>query len=141
MLIILDSNEFIFALGAQEPNARMLLDILFAKTSSHSLRIPRTVFEEVKCNLSAEAFKELILLLLSAMIPIDEDALVPFELGIKYESAGFKYADAFIAAYAEYVGADILVSENRHFLTRHTHLPFKICNAEQCLKLIKPSRR
>ena len=39
-------------------------------------------------------------------------------------------ADALIAAYAEYVGAEILVSENRHFLSRQTNLPFKIVNAE-----------
>lgn len=118
----------------------MLLDMLFAKTSSHSIRIPRTVFEEVKRNLSIEAFKEFILLLLSAKIPIDEDTLVPFEIGMKYELAGFKYADAFIAAYAEYVGAEILVSENRHFLSaHHSKLPFKICNAAQCFKLIKVS--
>ena len=77
-------------------------------------------------------------MLLSANIPIDEDTLVPFELGLKYESLGLKFADAFIAAYAEYVGAEILVSENRHFLTRHhARLPFKICNAETCLNLIK----
>lgn len=115
----------------------MLLDILLAKTLVHSLRVPRTVFEEVKRNISNEAFKEFILLLLSAKISIDEDTLVPFELGMKYELAGFKYSDAFIAAYTEWTGADILVSENRHFLSRHhTHLPFKICNAEACLKFI-----
>ena len=141
MRIILDSNEFIFALGGQEPNARMLLDALFVETSNHSLRLPRTVFEEVKRNLSVEAFKEFILLLLSAKIPIDEDTLVPFELGMKYELAGFKYADAFIAAYAEYVGAEVLVSENRHFLARHSRLSFRICNAAQCLQLIKASYR
>ena len=138
MLIILDSNEFIFSFGEREPNAITLIDMLLAKTSIHSLRIPRTVFEEVKRNLSTEAFKEFVLLLLSANIPIDKDTLVPFELGLKYESLGLKFADAFIAAYAEYVGAEILVSENRHFLTRHhARLPFKICNAETCLNLIK----
>ena len=141
MLIILDSNEFIFALGERELNTRILLDIILAETSSHSLRIPRTVFEEVKRNLSVEAFKEFIKLLLAANIPIDEDTLVPFELGMKYELVGFKYADAFIAAYAEYVGADILVSENRHFLSSQSNLPFKIANAESCLKLIKHSIR
>lgn len=137
MLIVLDSNEFIFALGEQEPNARILLDILFAKTSPHSLRIPRTVFEEVKRNLYGEALREFIELLLSAHIPIDEDTLVTFELGAKYEAIGFKPADALIAAYAEYVGADILVSENRHFLSRRTNLPFKICSAGACLKLLR----
>lgn len=40
----------------------------------------------------------------------DEDFLVPFELGAKYESKGLKPADAFIAAYAGCVGADILAT-------------------------------
>jgi hypothetical protein len=67
---------------------------------------------------------------------IDEDFFVPFELGVKYERMGLKEADAFIAAYAEWVGADALVSENRHFLGLNPNLPFKIVNAEHCLKLI-----
>lgn len=61
---------------------------------------------------------------------------VSFELGVKYEIKGLKPADAFIAAYAEWVGADALVTENRHFLVRHSDLPFKVVTAEQCLKLI-----
>lgn len=116
----------------------MLLDTILAKTSNHSLRIPRTIFEEVKRNLSAEALREFIELLLSANIPIDEDeGVIPFELGMKYESAELKPADALIAAYTEYVGADILVSENRHFLSRHSNLPFKVLTAADSLKLIK----
>lgn len=47
-----------------------------------------------------------------------------------------KSPDAFIAAYAEWIGADVLVTENRHFLTRQKDLPFKVLTAEKCLKLI-----
>jgi hypothetical protein len=57
-------------------------------------------------------------------------------LGVKYEIKGLKPADAFIAAYTEWVGAEVLVTENRHFLNRHTDLPFKVLTAEECLKLI-----
>lgn len=70
------------------------------------------------------------------MTSIDEDFVVPFELGTKYEARGLKPADAFIAAYTEWVGADALVTENRHFLTRQTDLPFRVLTAEQCLKLL-----
>jgi hypothetical protein len=45
-------------------------------------------------------------------------------------------ADAFIAAYTEWVGADVLVIENRHFLNHHPDLPFKVLTAQECLNLI-----
>jgi len=49
---------------------------------------------------------------------------------------GLKPADAFIAAYTEWVGAELLVSENRHFLSRHADLPFRVLPAEQAIRLI-----
>ena len=73
----------------------------------------------------------------SNLTEIDEDFFVPFELGVKYEIRGFKMADAFIAAYAEWVGADILVTENRHFLKHNPELPFKVLTADKCLKFNK----
>ena len=65
---------------------------------------------------------------------------MPFELGAKYESMGLKPADAFIAAYAEWVGANVLVTENRHFLTLYLDLPFRILPAEKSLKLLKAGK-
>ena len=53
------------------------------------------------------------------------------------DTEGLKPADAFIAAYVEWTGAYALVTENRHFLNRHSTLPFKVLNAGGCLKLIK----
>ena len=70
---------------------------------------------------------------------LDENFVVPFKLGAGYEQRGLKPADAFIAAYTEWIGADFLVSQNRHFLTRQKDLRFRVVNAEQCLKLIKRS--
>ena len=69
----------------------------------------------------------------------DENFVVPFKLGVQYQARGLKPADAFIGAYTEQVGADCLVSENRHFLGRQKNLPFRVVSAEQCLKLIKHS--
>jgi len=71
---------------------------------------------------------------------IDENFVVPFETGVKYETLGLKPADSFIAAYAEWVGADALVSENRHFLKRTVNLPFVVVTAEECLRLMSLPR-
>lgn len=136
MLFVIDSNEYIFAFGPeQNTTALKLLDRILDRAHLYSIRIPRTVFEEVKRNLSAEAFQEFNNFI-NAVTKVDEDIVVPFEVVFKYESTGFKPADAFIAAYSEWVGAEALVSENRHFLTHHSPLPFKILTAEKCLRLI-----
>jgi len=134
--LIIDSNEYIFAFGPlKELTARNLFERLLTKVSIHTIRMPRTIFEEVKRNLSAEAFQEFNEFI-RALTTIDEDIVVPFEIAFKYEHSGLKSADAFIAAYTEWAGADVLVTENRHFLSRHADLPFKVLTAERCLKLI-----
>jgi uncharacterized protein (DUF2164 family) len=58
------------------------------------------------------------------------------ELGAKYEKKGLKDADALIAAFTEWVGADVLVTENRHFLNCQADLLFKVLTAEKYLNFI-----
>lgn len=136
MLLVLDSNEYLFALGVSpKPASQQLLDILIDKYPSHRFRIPRLILEEVSRHLPPEVFHELMSTV-QDLVSIDEDLVVPFALGSKYEALGLKPADAFIAAYTEWVGADALVTENRHFLTRRFDLPFKVLKAEQILKLL-----
>ena len=137
MLLILDTNEYIFAFGLlKDANCEKLLQVIQDKYPKHIIRVPRFIVEEVRSNLSEEVFKEFILFI-NTLTSIDEDIVVPFELGAKYEARGFKPPDAFIAAYTEWVGADILVTENRHFLSRQTFLPFKVTTAEKCLHILK----
>ena len=137
MLLILDSNEYIFALGTIcDPVCEKLVKTILKHPEKISVRIARLIIEEIRANLTAEAFKEFILLTTS-LTKIDEDTDIPFELGAKYEAMGLKPADALIAAYVEWTGADVLASENRHFLSRQASLPFKVLNAERCLKFIK----
>ena len=137
MLLILDSNEYIFALGsARDPICEKLLDVIAKNSDKVCIRITRLILKEVRNNLTPEAFKEFILFLNKTTI-IDDDSEIPFELGAKYEARGLKPADAFIAAYTEWTGAEVLVSENRHFLSRHNDLPFRVLTAEKCLSLIK----
>ena len=136
MLLVLDSNEYLFGLGlTRRPDSEKLLDLLIEKYPHHQIRVPRLVSEEVRRNLAPQTFAR-FLQIIQAFTVIDEDSVVSFELGAKYESLGLKPADAFIAAYTEWTGADTLVTENRHFLTRRTDLPFQVLRAEQCVKLL-----
>ena len=137
MVLVLDANEYIFAFGFQrDPNCERLIHVLRDKPPALKIRVVRLIVDEVRANISTEAFKKFIAHL-NKRTMIDEDFLIPFELGAKYEAHGLKSADAFIAAYAEWAKADILVSENRHFLTRQKNLPFKVRSAEQSLRLLK----
>jgi len=134
--LVLDANEYIFGLGlVKKERCEYLLQFLADNISSHSISICRTIVEEVHANLTLREFQTFIKLI-NIFTAIDEDFLIPFELGIRYERRGFKEADAFIAAYTEWVGADALVTENRHFLNQNPNLPFKILTAEKCLHII-----
>ena len=136
MELVLDANEYIFAFGlAKKEACTALFRRILENISRHHIHICRTIVDEVRQNLSPEEFREFILSINPLSI-IDEDFFVPFALGEKYVEKGLKPADAFIAAYAEWVGADCLVTENRHFLSHHSDLPFKVLTAEKCLKLI-----
>lgn len=140
MLLVIDSNEYILAFGlTKEQASKCLLDPLLEKPTAHTLRIPRLTVEEVRRHLTPETFREFIEFI-TDLTTIDESFLVPFEIGTKYEAKGLKSADAFIAAYTEWVGADILITENRHFLTLHVDLPFRILTAEKSVKLLRASK-
>ena len=136
MLLVLDSNEYIFSFGPKpKPFPPVLIKTILEKYPLHIIRLPRLIVEEVRRNLAPESYKD-FMSFTASLTTIDENFVVPFETGFKYESIGLKPADAFIAAYAEWVGADALVSENRHFLRRTKNLPFSVISAEECLRLM-----
>jgi predicted nucleic acid-binding protein len=131
--LVLDTNEFIGALGIiKHAASEILLTRLLALCPKHIVYLPRIIINEVQRNISSSLFSE-FLKIIRPIAKIDEDILVPFEIGAKYERLGLKSADAFIAAYTEWVQADLLVSENRHFLSRQNDLSFKVLTAEKCL--------
>ena len=93
MLLILDSNEYIFGFGAfKKPACEMLLDIISDTFPIHSIRIPRLIAEEVGRHLTPEEFREFIGFITN-LTTIDEDFVVPFELGVQYELKGLKPAE------------------------------------------------
>jgi len=135
--IVLDANEYIFGLGLKRKDAcERLLEII----DVYQVRIVRRIADEVVGNLpkiSHEIFYKLLNNVLREEIEIDENFIVPYELGKKYEIQGFKEADAFIAAYTERIGANYLITENRHFLSKEKELPFRVVTAEGFLDIIK----
>jgi len=134
---VLDANEYIFGMGIfRKESCESLVEFFLSNPSMHSVAVCRTLVEEVRDNLAPKDFQKFIKFI-NIFSTIDEDFLIPFELGFRYEMLGLKEADALIAAYAEWVGADILVSENRHFLAKHSNLSFRILNAETCLKFMR----
>jgi predicted nucleic acid-binding protein len=134
---VLDANIYVFAFGiAKHEICKSFLKTITEHATSHSVRICRTIAEEVSNNLTQQEFREFITFI-NNITEIEEDFLIPFDIGSKYEWKGLKPADALIAAYCEWAGADVLVTENRHFLSRQSDLPFKVLNSGKCLKLIR----
>lgn len=137
MEVVLDANEYIFAFGLyRKKSCEVLIETLANETIPAVIRVCRSVIHEVRDNLMPDdqkAFFEFI----SSVTEIDEDYIVPFETGNRYEAKGFKPADAFIAAYTEHIGAEFLISENRHFLSRSKELPFNVVTAERFLHIMK----
>jgi len=132
--LVLDSNEYLFALGAErKPACEALLNTILEDPSIYRIRLSRTILEEVRRNTAPQRFRDFWLFLQALGVSVDEDWEVPFELGAKYESLGLKAGDAFIAAYTEWAGADYLITENRDFLALAS-LPFKVVRAEGFLK-------
>lgn len=130
MRLILDANEYVFAFGPK-PKADCVTVLELVR--HHELRTCRTIVQEVLHNLPPDAHEGFFVYLMEVIDrdpPIEEDWVVPFELGAAYEAKGFKPADAFIAAYAETVAAELIVSENRHFLLRAPMLPFDVLDAK-----------
>ena len=141
MQAVIDTNVYIFGFGfINDPDCEKLLSIIAEEPSLYILRISRSIIKETSHNLSLEDFQKFIRFI-NTVTKIDEDFLIPFELGAKYEAKGLKPADALIAAYTEWTSADVLVTENRHFLSRQKNLPFKVLTAKNCPKLIKSSKK
>jgi len=130
---------YIFSFGfIKEPFCENLITLIAERPDLYTIRVLRSIITEVRRHITPEDFQKFVEFI-NILTKIDEDFFIPFELGAKYEARGLKPADALIAAYTEWVGADALVTENRHFLSRRKDLPFKVLTAKECLKLIRAS--
>jgi len=133
--LVLDSNEYILGIPADKASCAKLMDQL----GDLRAYVPSIVVKEVRSNfqrrygLGKEFFR---------LISRRENITVlwsepPEELILKYINLGFAEEDASIAACTEWVGAEYLISENRHFLSRSELVAFEIVDAETTLSLLR----
>jgi predicted nucleic acid-binding protein len=115
MRICIDSSVFIPALQGSDSAAVRLLNLI---GPSMTLIIPRLVAQEVTRNLNTpEQIRLFYRLFQRYDFAFIVDEPVPRDLVEKYMALGLPgKADAFIGAFAEWLNARYLVSDNRHFL-------------------------
>jgi predicted nucleic acid-binding protein len=137
LLLVLDTNEYLFVFGADpRPACEALLTRISSDRDQYQVRISRAILNEVRRNLSSRRFKDFWSFVSALEIAPDEDWEIPFELGVKYESKGLKPGDAFIAAYTEWTGAEYLITENRDFMDLSA-VPFGALRAEAFLRRVR----
>ncbi len=113
-LICIDSNQFVFGLNETDEDSVAFLNIL----SDFNVAIPRLITQEVTRNLdTAVQVRKFYRLIYGVPNFLVVDEPVPQTFVTKYVELGLREkADAVIGAFAEWVGAKYLVSDNRHFL-------------------------
>jgi hypothetical protein len=132
---VLDSNEFIFGILATKASCARLMEQL----GTLRVYVPSMVVREVRDTFQREyhlgkAFFRLLSQQENITIIWSDP---PESLVVKYTGFGFAEEDAAIAACAEWVGANYIVSENRHFLRRSEPLVFEIVDAETALSQLE----
>lgn len=134
----MDTNEFIFALYAKQNVQAKIIEVIGKKFECF---IPHIIAEEVNAYLKRNEGKESAskwkYYLQKSQAKIIFENRIVLELTKKYEKFGLKENDAKIAAITEFVKAQYLVSENRHFLKETNIKEFRIINAKEFAKILK----
>ena len=135
MRIVPDSNEFIFGILKTDSDCAKLIGTL----TNFETFIPKTVVLETRSNLS-EIHINLVRLFYRLIrtgknIKIIDELDVPKSLVEDYKNKGLKDEDAEIGAFTEWVKANYLITENRHFLKNTNITKFKILTAKDFLKV------
>ena len=134
MRICIDSCVFINGLTAADLGAARLLDLTGPDLV---LVIPRLVAQEVTRNLqSPDQVRRFYRLFRQRSFAFVVDELVPRALVDDYVRKGLpEKADAFIGAFAEWMQARYLISDNRHFLRDLQTTAFQVVSPAQFLAL------
>ena len=144
MRIILDSNEYIFGLDTAvgpSPSSRLLdlVRILIDESEEFRLLVPEIIVREVQRNLPADLEKDFFRLIQSSpKIEYHTLVEVPKRTFEKYrQESRLKQGDALIAAFADHMKADYIVSENRHIYRDLKATGFVTLTAQDFLDLIE----
>ena len=130
MIIVIDSNEYIDCINKKTDITEIL------SNKGLIICVHNIIIKEVLDNLIESAKKEFYKLLFNNNIFVN-DGILPLYLFEKYKKLGLKKGDIIIAAFCEYVEADYLITENRHFLKIKNFDRFNILNIKDFLTKIK----
>ena len=136
MRIVLDSNIFIFAFREEKAVCMRILENIDLFEVFMPSIILDEVIERLKILVNKNFASKVRHTILSSSVHVVDISAVPKNLIKKYEKKKLKTSDAVIAAFAEYVSADYLLSENRHFLKNLKTTKFRVKNAEQFLEMV-----
>lgn len=109
----------------------ILLENLFQRVGFF-VHVHRSIIEEVLQNINVIEEKNFYFFLREKRIEINDDML-SIELFQKYKSLGLKKGDITIAAFCDKIGADYLITENRHFL-KSKKQGFQVLDLQEFLK-------
>jgi hypothetical protein len=144
MRIILDSNEYILGLdmtAGPSPASRLLdlVRILIDESEEFRLLVPEIILREVQRNLPTELEKDFFRLIQSSQkIEYHDLVEVPRATFQKYrQQKRLKQADALIAAFADFMKVDYIISENRHIYRDLKATGFITLTAQSFLDLIE----
>ena len=144
MRIVLDTNEYIFGLdkeaGEIDPGKVLnAIRILIEESEDFRLLLPEIIRKEVQRNIPQDLEGDFYRLIYSSEKIEHYSTLdVPVELFEKYRNErGLRGGDALIAAFAEFLKADYLISENRHIYRDLDIHEFTPVNAQEFLKLLE----
>ncbi len=133
---LIDTNVWIFGLRRDEnfPESARVLD----EIGSFLVLVPLQVIKELHLNLIDDEMKDFYRLLNKfpdcAEVSWER---VPSERVVFCKDRGCRKGDAIIAAYAETLNADLIVSNNRQFLQTVTNLPAEIVTPAQALSRLR----
>lgn len=144
MKIILDTNEYLFGLdreAGEEASVKLLnvVRLMIEDIKDFKLLLPEIIREEVQRNIPEYLEKDFYKLIYSSE-KIEHHSMmdVPIKLFDKYRNEmGLKEGDALIAAFAEFMGVDYLISENRHIYKNLKIKEFVTVNASEFLKILE----
>jgi len=144
MRIVLDSNEYILGLdttAGPSPYSRLLdlVRILIDESEEFRLLVPEIILREVQRNLPSNLEKDFFRLIQSSQkIEYHDLIQVPKATFQKYrQQKRLKQADALIAAFADFMNVDYIVSENRHIYRDLKATGFITLTAQSFLDLIE----
>lgn len=129
--IILDSNEYIYYLANKSTDFLKLFEL-----KDVEIFLNEIIFSEVYRNLTDYLIKYFIKLLKNPKFKTISDKIPQFLID-KYKKLGLKKGDFIIAAFCEFVNADYLISENRHFLKNLKFDKFKVVTLNEFLNIIE----